>query len=169
MLNREFSEPGSFHYNVSRGEPKTLSRDISFGNKARNRSLTFFEDKELLLNLEHNRMLYSGYDRQSRAFDNWLIDKFDYLKCPRHDTSELHNWAITDDPNGSLTIGGLQSPCPNSRYLADNVDRVGQVIYSCDGTFTTKHEKEMYYVEIMARQLSTQTMLLQWTLLRTVE
>ena len=46
-------------------------------------------------------------------------------------------------------------PCPNSRHFADNVDRVGQVIYSFDGTFTTECEKEMYYVEIMARQLST--------------
>ena len=34
------------------------------------------------------------------------------------------------------------------------MDRVRQVIYSFDGTFTTKHEKEMYYIEIMARQLS---------------
>ena len=31
LLNREFSEPGSFHYNVSRGESKTSSsRDILF-------------------------------------------------------------------------------------------------------------------------------------------
>ena len=65
LLNREFSEPGSFHY-VSRGEPRTLSRNnIPFGNKVRNCSLTFSEDKELLLNLEHDCMLYSGYDRQS--------------------------------------------------------------------------------------------------------
>ena len=105
LLNREFSEPGSFHYNVSRGESKTSSsKDISFGNKVRNRSLTFSEDKEFLLNLEHDRKLYSGYDRQSRAFDTELIDEFDYLKCPCHDTSELHDWSITNDPNGSLTI-----------------------------------------------------------------
>ena len=84
-----------------------LQGTFCFGNKVRNRSLTFFKDKELLQNLGHDCMLYSGYDRQSRAFDNELIDEFDYLKCPRHDTSELHNWSITDNPNGSLTIGGL--------------------------------------------------------------
>ena len=101
-------------------------------------------------------MLYSGYDRQSQAFDNGLIDEFDYLKCPGHDTSELlHDWAITDDPNGSLIIGGLRSPCPNSRYFADHEGRVEHVIYSFDGTFTTEREKETYYVEIMARRLST--------------
>ena len=66
VLNREFSEPSSFHYNVSHGESKTSSsRDISFGNKVRNRSLSFPEDKKLLQNLEHYHMLYSGYDRQS--------------------------------------------------------------------------------------------------------
>ena len=102
-------------------------------------------------------MLYSSYERQSRAFDNGLIDEFDYLKCPLHDTSGefFHDWAITNDPNGNLTIGGLRSPCPNSKYFPDNVDMVGQVIYSFDGTFTTKHEKETCYVETMARQLLT--------------
>ena len=60
LLNREFSEPGLFHYNVSHGEPGTSSREnILFGNKARNRSPPFSEDKELLLNSENNRMLYS--------------------------------------------------------------------------------------------------------------
>ena len=148
------SEPGSFHYSVSHSESRTSSRDISFEDKVRNHSLAFSEDKELLLNLEHDQMLYSGYDRQSQAFDNELIDKFDYLKCPCHDTSELHDWAITNNPNGSLTIGGLRSPCPNSRYFVDNVDRVGRVIYSFDQTFTTECEKEMYYVEIMVGRLS---------------
>ena len=114
-----------------------------------------FPKTELLLSLEHDHMLYSGNDRQSRAFHNELIDEFDYLKCPCHDTSELHNGPITDNPNGSLTIRGLRSPCPNSRYFAYHEDRVGQVIYSFDGTFTTECEREMYYVEIMARRLST--------------
>ena len=106
---------------------------------------------------EVKHLFNAGFDRIRTlyTFDNWLIDEFDYLKCPCHDTSELHDWAITHDPNGSLTIGGLQSPCPNSRYFADNVDRAGQVIYLFDGMFTTKREKETYYVEIMARRLLT--------------
>ena len=66
----------------------------------------------------------------------------------------MHDWSISNNPNGTLTIGGLRSLCPNSRYFADHVDRVGQVLYSFDGTFTTKCEKEMYYVEIMVRRFS---------------
>ena len=60
---------------------------------------------------------------------------------------------ITNDLNGSLTIGGLQSPCPNTQHFMDHMDRVGKMLHSFDGVFTTEYKKEMFYVDVMARCL----------------
>ena len=53
----------------------------------------------------------------------------------------LSDWKISDDPNGSITIGGLRSPCLNSCQFVDKVDRVGRTLYSFDGLFNFEREK----------------------------
>ena len=51
------------------------------------------------------------------------------------------------DPNGSLMIGGLQSPCMNACYEEDHLDRTGRVLTSFDGVFEFEREKEFFYLE----------------------
>ena len=101
------------------------------GVKPRNHSLTHYEERDACKCLEHDCMLYTGYDRQGSCFDNCLIDEFDFLKCPRHDMSDLTStdWNIVDDVNCSIMTGGLRSPCPNARHFADHVDRVGRCVF----------------------------------------
>ena len=87
-------------------------------------------------------MLFLGYDRQSAALNDFLIDECDLLKCGRLESSNIHDWELVHDPNSSITVGGLRSPCPNARHSIDLVDRVRSVIYSFDGMFCTEREKK---------------------------
>ena len=74
-------------------------------------------------------MAFVGYDCQNSSLTDALIDEFDFLKYSQFDTStlRLRDWRISHDPNGSITIGGLRSPCLNSRQFVDKIDRKNPV------------------------------------------
>ena len=107
-------------------------------------------------------MAFVGYDHQNSSLTDALIDEFDFLKCSQFDTSILHlnDWRISDNPNGSITIGGLRSLCLNSCQFVDKVDRVGRTLYLFDGLFDFEREKETFYVEVLIRRLTSQNKLL---------
>ena len=120
------------------------------------------EDKQTITDLEHDRMAFVGYDRQNSSLTDALIDEFDFLKCSRFNTSTLHlsDWRISDDPNGSITVGGLRSLCLNSCQFVDKVDRVGRTLYSFDSLFNFEREKETFCIEVLIRCLTSQNKLL---------
>ena len=91
-----------------------------------------------------------------------LIDEFDFLKCSWFDTSILclNDWRISDNPNGSVTVGGLRSLCLNSHQFVDKVDSIGRTLYSFDGLFDFEREKEIFWVEALIRCLTSQNKLL---------
>ena len=88
-LEREFSEHNSCHLNISSGDLKdSLLDNVLLRIKGRPCSLTPYEERKLKSNLEHDRVLYNGYDWQfGTAIDS--IDAFEYLRCPRHENSQL--------------------------------------------------------------------------------
>ena len=53
----------------------------------------------------------------------WMVVRLTNLNFYTHVI--MMDWAIKGDPNGSLMMGGLCSPCLNSHYFVDCVDRVG--------------------------------------------
>ena len=135
LLSREFKHADIHHQSVcTEGVAKVKKRD-----------LTYDEKKLMNCEIEHDRMLLNGYDRQSASFQ--AIDEFDFLSI------EPMGWKLRKDPNGSLMIGGLRSPCMNARYPIDHVDRLGQVLRSFDGVFEFEREREFYYIEYNMRSL----------------
>ena len=90
---------------------------------------------------EHNRMLFNGSNRQHASLSGDQIDEFDFLSI------DLLGWLLSKDPNRSLMIGGLRSPCMNALHHIDHVNRVGRVLRSFNGVFEFKREKEMFYLE----------------------
>ena len=145
-LIREFSMNGEFQHRVTKGETSKLTRSIFLTSKnmvrLRNRTLTFREYQDMQRHLEHDKMLFSNYDRQSAVFENerGLIDEFEFMKCNRHDSSPLtlSDWLLVTDVNNSLMICGLRSPCINSCYHFDGVDRLGKEIRMFDGVFESE-------------------------------
>ena len=97
--------------------------------------------------LTHDRLLYNGCDRQQHLLANDQIDEFDFLSVA------LSGWCVKPDPNGSLMIGGLRSPCMNACYEGDHLDRTGQVLTSFDGVFEFEREKELFYLECYIHSL----------------
>ena len=75
---------------------------------------------------------------------NDQIDEFDFLSVQDDSSS---GWCMKPDPNGSLMIGGLRSPCMNACYEEDHLDRTGRVLTSFDGVFEFEREKEFFYLE----------------------
>ena len=145
LLQREFSEHGLLQKNICEGIPAMSCRDLLNGvKKQRNEGITYLEDKQMITDLEHDQMVFVGYDCQNSSLTDALIDEFDFLKCSQFDTSTLclNDWRISDDPNGSVTIGGLRSLCLNSCQFVDKVDRVGKTLYSFDGLFNFKRERK---------------------------
>ena len=127
-LLREFSANGKFQYRVTQGEhgkssyPKFGCRKIQ---RCKNRTLQMREYRSMHENLEHDRMIFSNYDRQSIAFfeedrddgyyvtySKGIIDEIEFSMCDRHDTSDLikHDWNLTTDNGVSFMIGGLRLP-----------------------------------------------------------
>ena len=132
LLQQKFSEHGMLQKNICEGIPAMSCKDLMNGvKKRRNEGITYLEDKQTITDSEHNRMTFVGYDHQNSSLTNALIDEFDFLKCSQFDTSILllNDWRISDDPNGSVTIDGLRSPCLNSCQFVDKVDRVGRTWY----------------------------------------
>ena len=163
LLQREFFKHGLPQKNVCEGIPATSCQDLLNGvKKQRNKGITYLEDKQTITNLEHDWMAFVGYDRQNSSLTNALIDEFDFLKCSWFYTSILclNDWRISDDPNGSITTGGLGSLCLNSCQFVDKVYRVGRTLYSFDGLFDFKREKETFYIEVLIRCLTSQNKLL---------
>ena len=111
--------------------------------------LTHDESKVLQCCLEHDRLLYNGCDRQQHLLANDQIDEFDCLSVD--DSSS--GWCMKPDPNDSLMIGGLRSPCMNACYDEDYLDRTGRVLTSFDGVFEFEREKEFIYLECNIRSL----------------
>ena len=70
-LLREFSTNGEFQYRVTQGEHGKSSYPM-FGcrkiQRCKNRTLQMREYRNMHENLEHNRMIFSNYDRQSITF-----------------------------------------------------------------------------------------------------
>ena len=105
-------------------------------------------EKILKCLIEHNRMLFNGSDRQHTLLSSNQIDEFDFLSI------DPLGWLLSKDPNGSLMIGGLRSPCMNALHHIDHVDRVGHVLHLFDGVFEFEREKEMFYLESNIRLLA---------------
>ena len=85
--------------------------------------LSYKESRELRCCMEHDRMLFNGVDHQHSSLGvGEQIDEFAVL---RHSKSD---WFVRPDAHGSTVIGGLRSPCTNTRYYVDCVDRVGRVL-----------------------------------------
>ena len=72
--------------------------------------------------MEHDRLIYNSCDRQHVALSCDQIEEFDFISVQPCD------WFLQTDPNGSLMIGGLRSPCMNVCYDDDHIDRVGRVL-----------------------------------------
>ena len=117
----------------------------------RDRALTYSESNELQRKLEHDRMLYNGCDRQHVNLSADQIDEFDFLSI--HGVEEPPNWKLSCDPNGSVMVGGLRSPCMNVCYHRDCKDRLGGSLTSYDGVFEFEREKEFFYLECAARSI----------------
>ena len=94
LLSREFKHTDIHHQSVcTEGVVKVKKRD-----------LTYDEKKFMNCEIEQDRMLFNGYDRQSESFQ--AIDEFDFLSI------EPKGWKLEIDPNGSLMIGGLTLRAP---------------------------------------------------------
>ena len=111
--------------------------------RKRKQDLTHDESKVLWCCLEHDRLLYNGCDRKRHLLANDQINEFDFLSVD--DSSS--GWCVKPDPNGSLMIGGLRSPCMNACYEEDHLDRTGRVLTSFE------REKEFFYLECSIRSL----------------
>ena len=137
LLNREHATLDSQHKNVCTGEISL----VNGGASMRQCDLTYKEKKILRCLIEHDRMLFKGLDRQHASLSGDQIDEFDFLSI------DPSGWLLSKDPNGSLMIGGLCSPCMNALHHIDHVDRMGRVLRSFDGVFEFEREKEMFYLE----------------------
>ena len=110
-------------------------------HRKRKQDLTFKESKSLKCSMEHDRLLYNGCNRQHFVFSLDQIDEFEFLNV------KPSGWLVKTDPNSSLMIGGLRSPCMNACYDNDHIDRIGRVLRSYDGVFEFEREKEFFYLE----------------------
>ena len=70
-----------------------------------------------------------------------------------HGVEEPPNWKLSCDPNSSMMVGGLRSPCMNVCYHRDCKDRLGRSLTSYDGVFEFECEKEFFYLECAARSI----------------
>ena len=93
-------------------------------------------------------MLFNSSNRQHASLSGDQIDEFDFQSI------DPSGWLLSKDPNGSLMIGRLRSPCMNALHLIDHVDRVGHVLCLFDGVFEFEREKEMFYLESNIRLLA---------------
>ena len=129
------------------------------------------EYRNMQENLEHDRMVFTNYDRQSIVFlreaderdryyytfdaNSGLIDEIEFLSCNRHDDSELieKDWKL-DKEESTLMIGGLQSPCLDAHYMQNSKrDELGMTLRTFDGIFESEREKETFHIESMLRKL----------------
>ena len=85
--------------------------------------LTYGKSKVLSCVLEHDRMLYNGCDRQHHSLVDNQVDEFKFLT-----SCEDIGWKPFPDLNDCLMIGGLWSPCMNSCFGEDGMDRTGRCL-----------------------------------------
>ena len=140
LLNRESQCKDTRHRNACTGEVLvgTLpprQRDLSYGKK-----------KNLTCLMEYDQMLFNCADRQHALLEQ--INEFEFLM------PGSSGWTLTKEPNGSMLIGGLRSPCMNAHHFMDHVDRVGRVLRSFDGVFEFEREKEFFYIEYNVHSLT---------------
>ena len=134
ILDREYGQLDIHHKDIA-----CASGDVH--HRKRKQDLTFKEIKSLKCGMEHDRLLYNSFDRQHFIFSMDQIDEFEFLNV------KPSGWLVKADPNGSLMIGGLRSPCINACYDNDHIDRIGRVLRSYDGVFEFEREKEFFYLE----------------------
>ena len=91
-------------------------------------------------------MLFNSADRQHASLEQ--IDKSEFFM------PGSSGWTLTKDPNGSVLIGELRSPCMNALHFMDHMDRVGRMLRSFNGVFEFEREKEFFYVEYNVHSLT---------------
>ena len=141
LLDREYATLNDKH-------KKVVIDDCVDSRLVRDRALTYSESNELQRKLEHDRMLYNGCDRQHVNLSADEINEFDFLSI--HGVEEPPNWKLSCDPNGSMMVDGLRSPCMNVCYHRDCKDRSGGSLTFYDGVFEFECEKEFFYLECAA-------------------
>ena len=85
--------------------------------------LTYGKSKVLYRVLEHDRMLYNLCDRQHHSLVDDQVDEFKFLT-----SCDDIGWKPFPDLNDCLMIGGLRSPCMNSCFDEDGMDRTGRCL-----------------------------------------
>ena len=106
LLEREFLTLGLRHVNVMH---HCVDNPLSC-TAVKPRDLTCKENKMVKCCMDHDRMLFNGYDHQFSSLDSCQIDEFEFLHTCHNDDSRM-DWVIKGDPNGSLMMGGLCSLC----------------------------------------------------------
>ena len=157
-LLREFSTMHFNHLRVVQGLQPCMRQSPC--------SLSYGEKQTLMYHLDHDRMLYGNYGRQTAVFageSNYsskcggeLIDETAFICQGQHSQSTLKDWTLRESENKHLLLGGIHSPCPNGVVVAMGkmCDYVGNTIRTFCGIFESEREKEQFYVECMLRRLS---------------